>query len=108
MIEDELQNIGNHHTWEYKQLVSSQKAIRSKWVFRVKYNPNGSVFKFKARLVAQGFSQVQDIDFTKTFAPTVRQKSLRIYQAICLAFNLITHQMDIVDTYLESLLDNNE
>lgn len=57
-IEKELQNLENHQTWEYNELPSGQKAIGSKWIFKVKYYPDGSVTKFKARLVAQGFSQV--------------------------------------------------
>lgn len=64
--------------------------------------------RFKARLVAQGFSQVQGIDFVETFAPTVRRELLRIYLPICLSLNVFIHQVDIVGTYLESLLNDNE
>ena len=107
-IEEELQNLENHQTWEYDELPPGRKAIGPKWVFKVKYNPDGSVARFKARLVAQGFSQVQGIDFCEIFAPTVRRKSLRIYLAICLALNLFIHQVDIVGAYLKNLLDDNE
>lgn len=64
--------------------------------------------RFKARLVAQGFSQVHGIDFSETFAPTVRRESLRVYSALCLMLNLFIHQVDIVGAYLESLLGDNE
>lgn len=74
VIEDELQNLENHQTWEYDELLPGQKAIGLKWVFKVKYNPNGSIARFKARLVAQSFSQVNGIDFSETFAPTVRKE----------------------------------
>lgn len=77
-------------------------------VFKVKYNTDGTVARFKARLVAQGFSQVPGIDFTERFAPTVRRESLRIYLAIRTLLGLIIHQVDIVGAYLESLLDDNE
>lgn len=107
-IEEELQNLENHQTWVYDKLPPSRKAIGSKWVFKVKYNPDGSVARFKARLVAQVFLQVQGIDFVETFAPTVRRESLRIYLAICLSLNLFIHQVDIVGAYLESLLNDNE
>lgn len=56
----------------------------------------------------QGFLQVAGIDYTETFAPTVRRKSLRIYLAIAALLGLIVHQVDIVGAYLESLLDDNE
>lgn len=107
-IEKELQNLENHQTWEYEELPADRKAIGSKWVFKVKYHPYGSVHRFKARLVAQGFSQVPGIDFSETFAPTVRRESLRIYLAICLFLNLFIHQVDIVGAYLESALSDNE
>lgn len=107
-IEKELQNLENHHTWEYEQLPNDCKAIGSKWVFKVKYHPNGSVARFKARLVVQGFLQVQGIAFLETFAPTVRRKSLQIFLAISAMLGLIIHQVDIVGAYLESLLDDNK
>lgn len=90
-IKDELQNLENHQTWEYDELPPGRKAIGSKWVFKVKYHPDGSVARFKARLVAQDFSQVHGINFSETFAPTVRRESLRIYLALCLMLNLFGH-----------------
>ncbi len=107
-IENELQNLENHQTWEYDDLPPGRKAIGSKWVFKVKYNPDGSIARFKARLVAQSFSQVHGIDFSETFAPTMRRKSLRIYLALCLMLNLFIHQVDIVGAYLKSLLGDNK
>ena len=74
-IEKELQNLESHQIWEYKKLHLGQKAIGSKWVFKVKYHPDRSVARFKARLVTQGFSQVPGIDFCETFVPTVRRES---------------------------------
>lgn len=64
--------------------------------------------KLKARLVAQGFSQVHKVNFSKMFTLTMRRKSLQIYLALCLMLNLIIYQVDIVGTYLESLLGDNK
>ena len=98
----------NHQTWEYNELPLRQKAIESKWVFKVKNHLDRSVAIFKARQVTQGFSQIPGIKFAKTFALTVRRKLLRIYLAICLFLNLIIHQVDIVGVYLEGDLSDNE
>ena len=106
-IEDELDNLTNHNTWKYEELPVGKKAIGLKWVFKVNYNSNGSVERFKARLVAQGFSQVAGINFIETFAPTVRRELLRIFLAIATILGLIVHQVDI-GAYLESLLDDNK
>ena len=71
----------------------------------MKYNTDGSVARLKVRLVAQGFLQVQGIDFSETFAFIVRRELLPIYLAICVALNLFIHQVDIMGAYLESFLD---
>ena len=98
-VEEELHNLESHHTWEFEELLQGPKAVGSKWVFKVKYNTDGTVAQFKARLVAQGFSQVPSIDFTEMFAPIVRRESLRIYLAICTLLGLIIHQVDIIGAY---------
>ena len=108
VVEEKLHSLESHHTWEFEELLQGRKAIGSKCVFKVKYYTDGTVARFKARLVAQGFYQVSDIDFTETFAPTVRWKLLRIYLAICILLGLIIYQVDIIRAYLESVLDNNE
>lgn len=51
-IKEELQNLKSHQIWEYDELLPGRKAIGSKWIFKVKYHPNGSVARFKAKLVA--------------------------------------------------------
>jgi hypothetical protein len=53
-----------------------RKVIGSKWVFHVKQGPNRSIQKYKARIVAQGFTQVEGIDFDQTFTPVVTFSSL--------------------------------
>lgn len=107
-IEEELQNLENHQTWEYNELPQGRKAMGSKWVFKIKYNTDESIARFKAKLVAQRFSQVQGIDFSETFAPTTSRKSLQIYLAICEALNLFVHQVDLIEAYLKRSLDDNE
>ena len=77
-------------------------------MFKVKYHSDRSVARFKAQLVAQGFSQIPGIDFAETFAPMVRRELLQIYLAVYLFLNLIIHQVDIVGAYLESDLSDNE
>lgn len=64
--------------WGYKNFLFHQKAIRLKWVFKVKYHLDGLVAKFKVQLVAQGFSQIPGINFAKIFTFTVRIKLLKI------------------------------
>jgi hypothetical protein len=73
-------------------------------VFTVKYTPTGLLDKFKARLVAQGFSQVPGADFKETFLPTVRLESLRTLLAIRASLNYEIHQTDVISAYPRSIL----
>ena len=81
-----------------------RKKIGCKWVFKLKYNSDGSIETYKARFVAQGFSQVHGIDYMETFAPTIRRESLRIFLAIATMLEMILMQMDVIGAYLESAL----
>ena len=73
-------------------------------MFKVKYHLDGSLDKFKARLVARGFSQVQGVDFNQTFVPTVKFDSLRLFLAIVAVRNMECHQVDVNNAFTESIL----
>ena len=77
-------------------------------MFKVKYDEAGRIKKFKARLVAQGFSQIHGVDYEETFAPTVRRESLRIFLALTAAYDLELHQIDVVAAYLSKELNHEE
>ena len=98
----------SHQTWTYILLPEGRKAIGCKWVFKVKYHPDGSIERYKARLVAQGFSQIHGIDYSKTFVSMVRRKLLRIFLAIAVMLEIILIQIDVVGAYLKSTLGQNE
>lgn len=100
---NKLDNLATHHTWEYEELPLGRKSIASKWVFKVKYNFDGTIERFKARLIAQGLSHVSGIDFDKTFPLTVRRKSLRIFLVISAILGLIAHQVNMSELNFESL-----
>ncbi|KAM3067034.1 hypothetical protein ACMFMG_012223 [Clarireedia jacksonii] len=98
-IKDELTKLQALGTWEYAILPEGKKPVGTKWVFAVKYTPTGLIDRFKARLVAQGFSQVPGDDFLETFSPTVRQESLRVLLAIGAYEDLEIKQVDVVSAY---------
>lgn len=81
-IDEELWNLDSYQIWYYIILPPNRKLIGCKWVFKVKYNPDKSIKKCKARLVTQGFSQVYVINYTETFMPAIRQELLQIFLAI--------------------------
>lgn len=106
-IEKHIQNLENHYTWKYNQLLLSWKTVGSKLVFKMKYYLDDSVAYYKTRLMAQGFLQIQRIDFNKRFLPTIRWESLQIFLAISYLLRLIVKSVDIIRAYFESLLGDN-
>ena len=79
--------------------------VGSKWVFKVIIGVDGSVELYKARLVAQGFSQKFGTDYDETFCPVVRQESLRALIALCVHNDLQIHQIDVTTAFLNGKLE---
>lgn len=78
----------------------SQKVLGSKWVFKVKYNPDGSVSRFKARLVAKGYHQTPGIDYTETFSLVVKAQTTRTMMSIIVSNNWEIQQVDVNNAFL--------
>ena len=93
-----------HGTWEEVVLPKKANIVTSKWVFKVKLHMDGTIDKFKARLVARGFSQIRGIDYEQTFAPTVKFDTLRLFLAIVAIEDLECHQVDVNNAFTESML----
>ena len=78
----EYNTLVENGTWEIVDLPAGEKAIGSGWVFMVKHNADGSIERFKARIVAKGYSQRSRLDYNEIFAPTFRPATLRIIMAL--------------------------
>ena len=74
--------------------------IGTKWVFRNKQDQDGIVVRNKARLVAQGYTQVEGLDFGETYAPVARLEAIRILLAYAFAHNIKLYQMDVKSAFL--------
>ena len=91
-------------TWVLVDLPPSCKPIGCKWVFRRKYNTDGSLQTFKARLVTKGFIQ-KGVDYFDTYAPMARITSIRVLFSLASIHDLYIHQMDVKTTFLNGDLD---
>ena len=99
-MNEELDNFKRNEVWELVERPSDHNVIGTKWVFRNKQDENGVVVRNKARLVAQGYTQVEGLDFDETFAPVVRLEAISILLAYASAHNIKLYQMDVKSAFL--------
>ena len=92
-------------TWRLVELPPGRKAVGCKSVFRLKHSSNGTVERFKARLLAKGYTQKYGIDYGETFSPVVRFSSIRCLLAFAVQNDLLIHQMDVETAFLNGKLD---
>lgn len=104
-MEAEYSSLLKNKTWILVDKPDRCNVIGSKWVFAIKWNPDGSVEKYKARLVAQGCSQKFNIDYHDTFSPVVRHSTIRILLALAVNYKLLVNHIDIVAAYLNGDLE---
>ena len=99
-LHEELNNFTRNQVWDLVERPKNYNVIGTKWVFRNKQNEDGMVVRNKERLVAQGFTQVEGLDFCETFAPVARLESIRILLAYAWSHNIKLHQMDMKSAFL--------
>nr|GEV18837.1 zinc finger, CCHC-type [Tanacetum cinerariifolium] len=99
-IDDEIGFIMENNTW-----VLSDLPPGCKWIFKRKMKVDGTVDKFKARLVIQGFRQKEGIDYYDTYAPVACITTIRLLLALVAIHNLVIHQMDVKTTFLNGDLE---
>ncbi|GJV08391.1 zf-CCHC domain-containing protein [Tanacetum coccineum] len=99
-MQEELNQFYRNKVWTLVPLPYGKTAIGSKWVFRNKKDEYGITTKNKARLVAQGYSQEEGIDYDETFAPVTRMKAIRIFLAFATYMNFKVYQMDVKSAFL--------
>ena len=103
-IREELATLHAAGTWTLEHAPPGANVIGSKWVFKAKKDASGKVVRYKARLVAQGFSQVEGVDYFDTYAPVARLASSRAVIAMANRLGLELHQVDIKGAYLNGEL----
>ena len=84
---EELHQFVWNDVWELVPRQKGVNVIGTKWIFKNKSDEHGTVIKNKSRLVAQGYTQVEGIDFDETFAPVARLESIRILLVIASHLN---------------------
>jgi hypothetical protein len=107
-IEAAIEEINAHidnGTWELVQLPPGKKPIGCRWVFKIKRNADGSIERYKGRLVANGYSQREGVDYTDTFAPTARFGAFRTIIALAATEDMELDSVDISTAFLNPEID---
>jgi ribonuclease HI len=102
--DDEMASILSNDTWEVVEPPPGANIIGSRWVFKVKYDTSGNVSRFKARLVAQGYKQVEGLDYNEVFAPVSKYTTIRTMMALVAAEDMEMELLDIKTAFLNGTL----
>ena len=95
-------------TWRLEEALPGANIIGCKWVLKAKKDAAGNVARYKARLVAQGFSQIGGVDYDDTYAPVAKLASTCAIIAMANHLDMELHQVDIKGAYLNGVLNEDE
>ncbi|GJW70420.1 ribonuclease H-like domain-containing protein [Tanacetum coccineum] len=101
---DEYNALISNGTWVLMPRPTNVNVVLSMWLFRYKYNVNGSLSRYKARLVANGHSQQQGIDYDETFSPVVKPAMIRTVSSLVVSCDWPIHQLDVKNAFLHGQL----
>ena len=103
-MQEEIDAIERNGTWKLDDLPEGKKAISLKWIFKTKFNSDGTIQKHKARLVARGCIQEHGIDYEETFSPVARFETVRVILALAAQMQWTIFQFDVKSAYLNGEL----
>ncbi|GJY82125.1 putative ribonuclease H-like domain-containing protein [Tanacetum coccineum] len=100
-----MTKISEEHAMTLVDLPKGKRAIRTKWVYRNKKDERGIVVRNKARLVAQGYTQEEGIDYDEVFAHVARIEAIKLFLAYASFMGLIMYQMDVKSAFLYGTIE---
>ncbi|KAK4848808.1 hypothetical protein QYF36_017638 [Acer negundo] len=103
-MQEELNQFERNEVWTLVPRTKSTNVIGTKWIYTNKSNEDGNILRNKVRLVAQGYSQIEGINFDVTFASVACLESLRLLLSISCVHKFKLHQMDVKSAFLNGLL----
>jgi hypothetical protein len=103
-MQEELNQFKRSEVWDLVPRPDNVNVIGTKWIYKNKSDEKGTVTRNKARLVAQGYTQVEGLDFEETFAPVARLESIRLLLCVACILKFKLYQMDVKSAFLNGYL----
>jgi hypothetical protein len=100
-----MDSIISNGTWELSERPHGCKPVGCKWVFKKKLRPDGTIEKYKARLIAKGYIQKEGEDYFDTYSLVARLTTIRVLLSMSASYGLIVHQMEAKTTFLNGELE---
>ena len=94
-MQEEIRALHSNHTWSLVPSHPSMNVIGSRWVYKIKSHSDGRIERYKAQLVARGFSQQEGIDYLEMFSPVVKPITIRLVLIIVVSYGWNIHQLDV-------------
>jgi reverse transcriptase-like protein len=107
-MDKEIQMLEQARTWETVMHPPNKNIVSSKWVYRIKRKADGSIDKYKAHLVARGFTQIYGINYYNTYSPVAKLTSFRMILAMAVCHNWEIESFDFNGAYLNGTLSDNK
>lgn len=104
-MKEEYDSLLENDAWILVDRPRDRKVVKNKWVFKLKRGADGEQCRFRARLVAKGFSQEYGIDYDETFSPVIRNSTFRALLALATELNLDIDHVDVVTAFLNGDLE---
>jgi hypothetical protein len=99
-----MDSILSNGTWELVDRPYGCKPVGCKWVFKTKLRYDGTIDKYKATLVAKGYTKKEGEDFFDTYSPIARLTTIRVLLSLTASHGLLVHQIDVKTTFLNGEL----
>lgn len=104
-MQTEFSALMRNNTWQLVPPPPNSNIVGCKWVYKIKYKVDGSIERYKSRLVAKGFHQEEGIDYFDTFSPVIKPTTIRLVLSIALTKGWPLHQLDINNAFLNGDLN---
>jgi len=104
-MEAELNSLVRNDTWDLVNLPKGKEVIGTKWVYKTKYKSDGTIDKYKARLVEKGYAQREGVDYNETFSPVEKLDTIMMVLALVPQYKWTIFQMDVKLAFLNVYVD---